>query len=215
MAGKKSDLDDHALVGSEEGPRSRRALIIRTAIDHFGKFGYDETKWSVIAVKVGIGQPALYHYYESKAHCLLFILRLALERSLERVTRAAADSKTATEAVDQALKFTFDVSDFELRQLRILQNNLSILATPRSSPVEEEQRIYTRRLVRKIELAWSQLLKKAMAEGAIPKRDAHLLARTILGIITSTWRWYRPDGPHKIEKVGKFTSEACRRVMVG
>ena len=32
---------------------------------------------------MGIGQTALYHYFESKAHCLLTIMSLELTRSLE------------------------------------------------------------------------------------------------------------------------------------
>ncbi len=57
-----------------EGPRSKRALILTAAIDSFGQDGYEHTKWAKIADEVGIGQTALYHYFESKVHCLLTIM---------------------------------------------------------------------------------------------------------------------------------------------
>ena len=68
-----------------EGPRSKRALILTAAIEKFGKDGYEHTKWATIADQVGIGQTALYHYFESKAHCLLTIMSLELARSLQAV----------------------------------------------------------------------------------------------------------------------------------
>ena len=71
-------------LAETEGPRSKRAVILAAAIDSFGHDGYEHTKWAKIADEVGIGQTALYHYFESKAHCLLTIMSLELSRSLER-----------------------------------------------------------------------------------------------------------------------------------
>ena len=66
-----------------DGDRRARArsarVILAAAIDSFGADGYEHTKWAKIADEVGIGQTALYHYFESKAHCLLTIMSLELE----------------------------------------------------------------------------------------------------------------------------------------
>ena len=78
-------------VVETEGPRSKRAVILTAAIDSFGQDGYEHTKWAKIADEVGIGQTALYHYFESKAHCLLTIMSLELDRSLERFREVTAD----------------------------------------------------------------------------------------------------------------------------
>ena len=54
-------------------------------------------KWAKIADEVGIGQTALYHYFESKAHCLLTIMSLELEplaRALPRGHGRGADRPT-------------------------------------------------------------------------------------------------------------------------
>ena len=50
--------------------RSKRDAIIATATEYFGRQGYEYTKWADVAEAVGIGSTALYHYFESKLHCL-------------------------------------------------------------------------------------------------------------------------------------------------
>ena len=77
-------------VPETEGPRSKRSRILTAAIDSFGKDGYERTKWAKIADEVGIGQTALYHYFESKAHCLLTIMSMELDRSLEKFREVTA-----------------------------------------------------------------------------------------------------------------------------
>ena len=57
--------------------RSKRDDIIYAAIEYFGQHGYEYTKWADIAKEVGIGSTALYHYFESKLHCLYEIQALA------------------------------------------------------------------------------------------------------------------------------------------
>src|SRR6266508_6031767 len=84
----------------QEGPRSKRAVILSAAIDSFGQDGYEHTKWAKIADQVGIGQTALYHYFESKAHCLLTIMTLELTRSLERFREVTADVDQANKALE-------------------------------------------------------------------------------------------------------------------
>ena len=146
-----------------EGPRSKRALILTSAIESFGKDGYEHTKWAKVADKVGIGQTALYHYFESKAHCLLTIMSLELNRSLERFREVTADVTPADKALEAAIAAAYDVSPREVLQMRILQSHMDLLATPRPSAKEEAERQRARGLVRDIEKEWTALLERGMA----------------------------------------------------
>ena len=74
-------------VPETEGPRSKRARILTAAIDSFGQDGYEHTKSAKVADEVGIGQTALYHYFESKAHCLLTIMSMELTPLARAVPR--------------------------------------------------------------------------------------------------------------------------------
>jgi AcrR family transcriptional regulator len=201
-----------ALV-EQEGPRSKRAVILAAAIDSFGHDGYEHTKWAKIADQVGIGQTALYHYFESKAHCLLTIMSLELSRSLERFREVTVDVPEADKALELAIAAAYDVSPREVLQMRILQNHMDLLATPRASEKEEAERQKAREHVREIEQEWTSLLERGMAAGTFPKRDAHALASVLLAMVVSVWRWYRPGGRMSLDEVRDLISETCLRAV--
>jgi AcrR family transcriptional regulator len=196
-----------------EGPRSKRAVILTAAIESFGQDGYEHTKWAKIADEVGIGQTALYHYFESKAHCLLTIMSLELSRSLERFREVTTDVTPADKALKAAIAAAYDVSPREVLQMRILQSHMDLLATPRLSEKEEVERQKARALVRDIENEWTALLERGMRAKDFPKRDAHALATVLLSMVVSVWRWYRPGGPMTLEQVRKLISDASLRVV--
>lgn len=200
-------------VPETEGPRSKRGVILTAAIEHFGADGYEHTKWAKIADEVGIGQTALYHYFESKAHCLLTIMSLELNRSLARFREVTADIGPADKALAAAIEAAFDVSPREVLQMRILQSHMDLLATARPSEKEEAERQTARRLVREIEKEWTGLLERGMRAGDFPKRDAQTLAGVILSMVVSVWRWYRPGGRLKLEQVRDLISDASLRVV--
>ncbi|MFI6375564.1 TetR/AcrR family transcriptional regulator [Streptomyces sp. NPDC050546] len=202
------------IVDPDQGPRSKRAAILEAAVEYFGETGYETTKWSDVADRVGIGQTALYHYFESKAHCLLTIMRLELQRSHDMFTEATAGEPDPVRALRAGVRSAFAVSEHEIRQMRVLQANMSLLATPRKSKREETERIAARQLVQMVERDWTNLLMRGMAKGAFPVRDAHMLGLAVLGMIVSVWRWYRPTGAIPLPEISDLI-EGCVVRMVG
>jgi len=195
------------------GSRSKRALILTVAIESFGQDGYERTTWANIAGQVGIGQTALYHYFESKAHCLLTIMSLELDRSLEAFREVTADVTQAERALALAISTAYDVSPREVLQMRILQSHMDLLATPRPSEKEEVERQRARGLVRDIESEWTTLVDRGMAAGDFPKRDAHAVASVVLAMVVSVWRWYRTGGEATLDQVREDMTGACLRVV--
>ena len=206
MAGAK-------LTEPDDGPRSKRGAILAAAIKNFGRNGYDATKWSTVADQVGIGQTALYHYFESKAHCLLTIMRLELQRSHEMFLKATAEQDDPMAALRAAVRAAYDVSEHDVLQMRTLQNNIALLAVERRSKREETERIAARELVHQIEESWTGLLQRGMDEGVFARRDARTLALSMLGMIVSIWRWYRPRGGVTLTDVGDLIEDACVRIV--
>ena len=200
-------------VAETEGPRSKRAVILAAAIDSFGHDGYERTKWAKIADEVGIGQTALYHYFESKAHCLLTIMSLELNRSLQRFREVTADVPEADEALELAIAAAYDVTPREVLQMRILQNHMDLLATQRPSEKEEAERQKARETVREIEREWTELLDRGMTTGTFHERDAHALATVVLAIVVSVWRWYRPGGRMTLDQVRELITGTCLRAV--
>lgn len=197
----------------DEGPRSKRAAILAAAVECFGEIGFEGTKWSKVADMVGIGQTALYHYFETKTHCLLTIMRLELQRSRDQFTEMTANQSDSVEALRAAVRAAFAVTDQEILQMRALQNNLSLLAVPRVSQREETERQQARELVRQIERDWTRLLTRGMSEGAYPVRDAHALGLALLGLIVSVWRWYRPEGATPLSEISELIEGCCLRMI--
>jgi len=202
-----------ALTEAQDGPRSKRAAILATAVTKFGEVGYEATKWSDIAGEVGIGQTALYHYFESKAHCLLTIMRLGLRNSETAFQEAVSGASGDLDALRAAVGAAYAVSELEVQQNRILQANLALLANPRASEREEAERLASRDLVVRIERNWEELLERGMASGEFARRDPQLSARSLLGLIVSVWRWYRPDGPMSLAAVTDFVTDSCVRMV--
>ncbi|WP_040834950.1 TetR/AcrR family transcriptional regulator [Nocardia brevicatena] len=195
-----------------ESPRSKRSNILAVAIEQFGRVGYEHTKWASIADEVGIGQTALYHYFESKAHCLLTIMRLELADSVERFDNATECVEDPIEALCAAVTGALIATPSDALQRRILQNHMDLLSGPRQSEKEEAERLRSRELVQQIEARWTDLFARGMAAGAFADGDPRTIGRLVLGMIISVWRWYRPDGPLTLEQITESVREAAVRI---
>lgn len=196
-----------------ESPRSKRSRILAVAIDQFGKVGYEHTKWASIADVVGIGQTALYHYFESKAHCLLTIMRLELADSVERFDAATASESDPEAALRAAITAALEASPTDALQRRILQNHMDLLATPRQSEKEEAERIRCRELVHEIEVKWTALIASGIKTGAFIDEDPRMLGRLVLPLIISVWRWYRPEGKLTLDQINTTVTGAALRIV--
>jgi AcrR family transcriptional regulator len=184
---------------------AKRAEILAAATERFGRDGYEDTKWADIAADVGVGPTALYHYFESKQHCLFVIMADAIEDYHARFERIS----TSTEAdfisvLELVLADAFDVTPLDVQRLRVIVAEQGLLARPRQSPREEQARQIARARTRDLEVAWASFLSRAMARGAVPEGDARLLARAALGFYNSIWQWYRPDGLVSLDFVAEF-----------
>lgn len=196
-----------------ESPRSKRGLILSAAVESFGDDGFELTKWASVADKVGIGQTALYHYFESKVHCLLTIMSTELERSASRFERVVSDEDAPVDQLRAAVRAAFDVTPQEVLQMRILQSHMDLLATPRQSEREEAERQHARELVRKVEENWTGLVKRGIESGDFADRDPEQTSRAVLALVVSVWRWYRTGGPTTLEETRDFISDAVLRLV--
>ncbi|MGB0093136.1 MAG: TetR/AcrR family transcriptional regulator [Solirubrobacteraceae bacterium] len=198
--------------GNSANSRSKRQEILTTAIEHFGHKGYEYTKWADIAADVGLGSTALYHYFESKLHCLYEIHVEALQAELERFQRLTADRDDFGSALGRLLNGLFDLDEHEVLRNRVLVAEGGLLAVHRKSPREEDARRLARSRMRDIEFAWAAFLTRGMEQAAIPEADPRLLARALLGLYNSVWQWYRPGGGLSLDDIRVFFVERCLAV---
>ena len=206
-----SDQPGRSRGGRGGRPRTegaKRGEILAAATERFGRDGYEDTKWADIAADVGVGPTALYHYFESKQHCLYVIMDQALEGFRVRFEALTGDDGAeAAGALAAVIGDAFRLSEHDVQRNRVLVAEQGLLSGRSGSPREEEARQAARARTRDLEFAWASFLARAMERGAIPENDPRLLTRAILGLYNSIWHWYRPNGIVALDRVAGFFTE--------
>jgi AcrR family transcriptional regulator len=183
--------------------RSKREEILRTATAHFGENGYEATRLADVAAAVGIGSTALYHYFESKLHCLYVIMADALALFRSDFGRLTSEHDDFLDALLAVLRDSFDLSDQDVLRNRVLVAEQGLVGVKRTSR-EEEARVLARARIRDVEFAWATFLVRGMEQGVLTEADPRLLTRAVLGLYNSVWQWYRPRGAISLEDVSDF-----------
>jgi AcrR family transcriptional regulator len=191
--------------GRSDGAKRQEILAAATA--RFGRDGYENTKWADIAADVGVGPTALYHYFESKQHCLYEIMDDAIDDFRRRFEKISDGEPDPVKALVMVLQDCFELTEMEVQRNRLLVAEQGRLGGPRASPREEQARQTARARSRDLEFAWASFLSSAMRQGVIPHNDPRLLARAILGLYNSIWQWYRPNGIVALRRVAEFFIE--------
>jgi TetR/AcrR family transcriptional regulator, cholesterol catabolism regulator len=186
---------------------SKRGEILAAATERFGRDGYEDTKWADIAADVGVGPTALYHYFESKQHCLYVIMDQAIDGFRTRFEELTAEGDDPLERLVAVIDDCFRLSERDIQRNRVLVAEQGLLSARSGSPREEQARQAARARTRDLEFAWASFLSNAMQQGAIPRNDPRLLTRAILGLYNSIWHWYRPNGIVALNRVAEFFTE--------
>jgi AcrR family transcriptional regulator len=172
------------------------------ATKYFGENGYEDTKWADVATAVGLGPTALYHYFESKQHCLFEILAEAFGDA--RTEFAELTEGDFVDALPNLVQGCFKRDDRQVCRARVLVAEQGLVRHPRTPEREEDARLRAFTLVKEYEAGWRDFLAGGMAAGAIPEADPDLLARAVIGIYNSVWHWYRPGGGLTLDQVADF-----------
>jgi TetR/AcrR family transcriptional regulator, cholesterol catabolism regulator len=186
-------------------PGVKRERILEVAIELFGRYGYEDAKWADVASAVNIGPTALYHYFESKKHCLFEIMGQTVadfQARFDRITAAHPDDWN--DALVELLADAYDLTEAEVNRNRVLVAQQGKIGIHRTTPREEAAREIARTRTRDLEFAWGTFLARGMQQGKLPENDPQLLARALLGLSNSVWHWYRPGGTLDLKDVARF-----------
>ena len=102
------------------------------------------------------------------------------------------------------LRSSYELSEQEVLRNRILVAEQGLIGIPRRSRREEEARELARARTRDLEFAWATFLVRGMEQGVVPKADARLLTRAVLGLYNSIWHWYRSRGTMGLDEIAEF-----------
>ena len=116
-----------------KSPRGKREDILAVATTLFGRDGYEDSKWADVASAVGIGSTALYHYFESKLHCLYVIMAEALATYLENFERITKESADYPSAIVALLRHEYDLNEQDGWQPEL--DDMKARITPRTRAI--------------------------------------------------------------------------------
>src|ERR1700688_701692 len=139
---------------SRRSSRGKREDILAVATTLFGRDGYEDSKWADVAAAVGIGSTALYHYFESKLHCLYVIMADALDSFDADFERITSEHDDCLDALVSVLRASYDLTEQEVLRNRVLVAEQGLIGIPRQSRREEEARELARGRTRDLEFAW-------------------------------------------------------------
>lgn len=153
---------------------------LEAAIECFWQRGYEATSVRDLADKMGISAPSLYNAYGDK-HALFV---QALERYLDQSTRARIkrleDSLPPKQAIRRFIEeiIARSVNDRERRGCFLINSALEV------APHDKELGALIADRLAEIEAFFHRSIKRAQAEGAVPReRVTKDLARLLLGVL--------------------------------
>ena len=117
-------------MSSAQSRGTKREEILAAATERFGRDGYEDTKWADIAADVGVGPTALYHYFESKQHCLYVIMDQAIDGFRSRFEELTSDGADPLEHLMAVIEDCFDLSERDIQRNRVLVAEQGLLSAP-------------------------------------------------------------------------------------
>jgi AcrR family transcriptional regulator len=185
-------------VGSARQPSARvrqrnevrRMDILHAAARVFRRRGIAAAGMREIAEEAGLSPGNLYHYFSGKDEILLFCQERTLERMLAAVDAAHG---TAAERLRSVLRAHVHCM---LDELEGATAHLDVEALPKKlrAPMIERRDAYERAV-------------RGIVAEAMPRGDAALLTRAMLGAVNWTARWYRPEGAQGPEEIAETLSD--------
>lgn len=165
----------------------RRGDIVGVAADVFYARGFSAGTTREIAARVGLTQPAIYHYVGSKDDLIASIadhvdqeMTAALERGLTR----SADPQAQLVGIIE--EFTVAVLSNQTAFAVYYRENHHIAEDVRAR-VQGHERAFVRQT--------SRLVSTLQKAGALPDTDPPtVVAEAILGMASWSYRWFRPGG---------------------
>ncbi len=175
-----------ASTPAEERTAERRQELVGVAARLFAENGFHGTSMVDIAREFGVRKATLYHWVESKEALLALVLSDAAGETASEMTEIVKADLPASERMRLLIRVHID------SWVRNPHNQRVAMLDAQWLQGESRVRWFTSRTI--IEEAYKQVLLEGLESGELDLRpaDVTLLALSILGLVNSFPRWYRP-----------------------
>jgi AcrR family transcriptional regulator len=180
-------------VPSEEY-RTRLESIVSAAAEVFRSHSYDAATLDHVAAALGLGKASLYYYVNKKSD----LLRLVFDRA---ITAALTEVETLAHITDPRERLVALIR----HQVRLVLGEPSLFAVffDQRTGLEKSDlaqiNLKERRYLRQFVLA----VEAAMEAEVIPPGDPRMVANSIIGLTSWSYKWFDPhrDSPEEIADI--------------
>jgi AcrR family transcriptional regulator len=181
--------------GASEDPwETKRRAIISGAAEVFFERGFSRGTTKEIAEKVGLTQPAIYHYVGSKDDLLSEIARQVdrdFSAALESAVRSSDDPVKQLRAI---IRSFVDMMTLNSKTYGVYWTEQTAIRPDVKAETDRDQREYVHQVER--------VVAKVQAVGALPRdRPTHVVAEAIIGMLSWLYWWYKPGGRYPPEEI--------------
>ena len=173
----------------------KRERTLGAAVDLFYEKGYENTTLDEVAERLGVTKPFIYANFGSKTELLAEIC--------SRGVRAAEEALDSVVAKRLSPRVSLEL--FALDYVTAILNSQKYIAVY----VREEMNLEladARRLAgmrREFVGKMTKLLEKGAAAGEFDIEDAHMAALALIGAVTWSTFWFRPDGRLSVAEIAQ------------
>jgi AcrR family transcriptional regulator len=184
--------------------QERRAAIRHAAGEVFHRKGFHATTLSDVAEAVGMDRASLYYYVGSKEQLFRDIVADAVKRNVADVERLAAEDLPAKDRLATLIQLLMESFEREYPHLYVfVQEDVRRLEKQPGAGDDTWMTAVHKwdgRYVRAVRTIVSQGLANGELDSDLP---AAVVTSLIIGMVNSSYAWFRPDGPMSGTDIGK------------
>jgi AcrR family transcriptional regulator len=185
-------------------PTGRQRQVWDTAAHLFTTRGVAATSIQDLADAVGLGKSSLYHYIETKEQLLYDMIRHAEQSAVLALEDLIGHDAPAIDRLDAAIRF-------DVRHL-IDHLDTTSLALHAVRELKPRHRDVVVALVRRYATTFERLIAAGRSEGSLRDvPDAVVALRGTIGVMSWTYRWYRPRGGDDASRVADALADLLLR----
>jgi AcrR family transcriptional regulator len=189
--------------GGPEQAQATKARIRQAALELFAEHGFHGTGVADIGSRAGVQRGSLYFHIGSKEELLFEVLRGNVAEVLAAAQEIAESDLPPLDKIRQLVSRHVATIVTRRLEVAVYTRDRSALTGTRFAELESMRR--------GVQEAWIQILEEAVRAGAIRSAD-HVLVNGIIGLINTTYLWYRPDGPDTPEQIAE---KLCSLILDG
>lgn len=185
--------------------RRRFDELVSAAGQVFARKGYREATIADIAEELGADRSSIYYYIESKEQVFRHVVEDALESNVVAVEEIAGRELSAPRMLRAlVVRVMRSFTSYYPYLYVYLQQDMEQSSTADDAWGEEMQR-----LSRRFDAAVIKIIEKGIRDGSIEwSLRPNILMYSILGMLNSTYRWFRPNGELSSEEIGMALADA-------